>query len=61
MKVLLRKDSSLDEANEADDAVLLSVLRDIDRGGFGSGHDLPAAPPPPPPPSASARSRVAIQ
>ena len=61
VKVLLRKDSglrsSLDEAeatDAADDDVLLSVIRDIDRGSLGRGLPaLPAAPPPPPPLSAS--------
>ena len=62
--MLLRKESglrsSLDEAgvaDEADDDVLLSLIRDIDRGTVG--HGLPApptAPPPPPPLSASSKS-----
>ena len=47
----------LDEAeatDAADDDVLLSVIRDIDRGSLGRGLPaLPAAPPPPPPLSAS--------
>ena len=63
VKVLLRKDSGLrlsvdgaevTGAADDDDDVLLSVIRDIDRGSFGRGLPaLPAAPPPPPPLSAS--------
>ena len=61
VKVLLRKDSGLrssfDEAevtDAVDDDVLLSVIRDIDRGSLGRGLPAPpAAPPPPPPLSAS--------
>ena len=65
MKVLLRKDSGLrslsDEAEVAADAVaddvLLSVVRDIDRGSLGRGlPTLPKALPPPPPLSACLQS-----
>ena len=65
VKVLLRKDSGLrsekaEVAADVDavtDDVLLSVVRDIDRGSLGRGLlTLPTAPPPPPPLSASLQS-----
>ena len=65
VKVLLRKDSGLrslsDEAEVTADAVaddvLLSVVRDIDRGSLDRGlPTLPKAPPPPPPLSACLQS-----